>query len=259
MLLRLVNAFSNELHSGNPAGVCIVDDFPEIEEMQEIATKVNVSETAFIKELSKNQYYIRWFTPNSEAPICIHATLASAHVLYKNKLVDKGEKIIFCNVQKELVASQDDGWISINAPSINITPHGLNHTLSKILEGYKVEYIGLSQNVLFVEFDRSQEIRAFIPKLHLISSLPYRALLITSKDEKYDFISRYFAPSVGINEDPVCGSGHCRLIPYWSKKLNKDSMIAYQASERGGIIKCKNLENRVIISGQSITTLEESV
>jgi PhzF family phenazine biosynthesis protein len=259
MLLHLVNAFSDKTNSGNPAGVCIVDDFPEIEAMQEIATRINISETAFVKRLDINNYYIRWFTPVSEAPICIHATLASAHVLYKNNLVDKNAEITFHNVQKEFLVFQKDGWINVNAPSISIAPQGLNNTISSILQGYDVNYVGLSQNILFVEFAHSNQIRKFIPKLTLIKSLPYRALLITSRDEEYDFISRYFAPSVGIDEDPVCGSGHCRLIPYWSEKLNKDSMVAYQASERGGIIKCKNLKNRVIISGQAVTTLEENI
>ena len=141
----------------------------------------------------------------------------------------------------------------MNFSSFSLRPKALNHTISTILRGYSINYIGISQNILFVELASSYEVRTFIPNLQLIASLPYRALLITSKDDKYDFISRYFAPSVGIDEDPVCGSAHCRLIPYWSQKLKKDSMIAYQASERGGIIKCKNLKNGVIISGQAVT------
>ncbi|WPX95940.1 PhzF family phenazine biosynthesis protein [Candidatus Bandiella euplotis] len=253
MLLKLVNAFSREVDSGNPAGVCIVEEFPAVEKMQEIATEINFSETAFVKKLFENNYYIRWFTPNSEAPFCIHATLASAHVLYENNLAEQSAEISFFNMQRELKISQEDGWISVNASSMAVEPQELNHTISTILKGYNVVYVGLSENVLFVELKHSSEVRNFIPKLDLIASLPYRALLITSKDEEYDFISRYFAPSVAINEDPVCGSGHCRLTPYWSKKLGKDKMIAYQASHRGGVIRCENLKNRVIISGQAVT------
>ena len=128
-----------------------------------------------------------------------------------------------------------------------------NKLINEILKNCNVEYLGLSENILFVELKDKNEVKNFIPNLNLILKLPYRALLITSKDDEYDFISRYFAPSVGIDEDPVCGSAHCRLIPYWSKKLDKDSMMAYQASKRGGVIKCHNLTDKVIISGKTIT------
>ncbi len=253
MLLNFVTAFSNKADSGNPTAVYLANDFPDDKVMQELSTKMNLSETAFIKKSFSNNYHIRWFTPTSEAPICIHATLASAHVLYENGLVGKDSKIGFLNAKKEFIVSQKNSWINTKFPSFRLKPKALDHTISAILQGYSINYVGTSQDILFVEFLYNHEVHAFIPKLSLIASLPYRALLITSRDDKYDFISRYFAPSVGITEDPVCGSAHCRLIPYWSQKLKKDSMIAYQASERGGIIKCKNLKNRVIISGQAVT------
>ena len=253
MLLKFVTAFSDNPSSGNPAAVYLIKDFPSDKIMQGLSTKMNLSETAFVKKLSSNNYHIRWFTPVSEAPICVHATLASAHVLYEEMLVDENVEIKFFNAQRKFIAFQKDGWINMNFPSFSLKPKALDHTISTILRGYSINYIGTSQNILFVEFSHNHEVRAFIPNLQLIASLPYRALLITSKDDKCDFISRYFAPSVGIDEDPVCGSAHCRLIPYWSQKLKKDSMIAYQASERGGIIKCKNLKNGVIISGQAVT------
>ena len=253
MLLKFVAAFSNNVNSGNPTAVYLVEDFPKNEVMQKLSTKMNLSETAFVKKLSLNNYHIRWFTPTSEAPICVHATLASAHVLYENMMVRKNSKIKFFNNKKSFIVFQEDDWIGMNFPSLQLKPKTLDKTTSAILQGYSINYVGISQSVLFVEFLHSHEVRTFIPKLDLITSLPYRALLITSKDDQYDFISRYFAPSVGIPEDPVCGSAHCRLIPYWSQKLKKDSMIAYQASKRGGIIRCQNLKNRVIISGQALT------
>jgi predicted PhzF superfamily epimerase YddE/YHI9 len=253
MLIKLVNAFSNNVNAGNTAAICIVKDFPNIEKMQDIATKINFSETAFVKKISQNNYYIRWFTPTSEAPICVHATLAAAHMLYENCLVKNNEKIKFTNIQREFVAFMEDGWISLNFPKFTVKRLVGSSEILSILQGYKVNYLGLSENVVFAEFEHNYEVRDFIPKLHQITLLPYRALLITSRDDKYDFISRYFAPSVGIDEDPVCGSAHCRLIPYWAKKLNKASMIAYQASKQGGVIRCKDLKSRVIISGQSVT------
>ena len=253
MLLKFVTAFSDNVNSGNPAAVYLIDRFLKDEVMQELSAKINLSETAFVKKLSLNNYHIRWFTPTSEAPMCGHATLASTHVLYENMLVRKNAKIKFFNNRKSFIVFQESDWICMNFPSFKLKAKALDKTLSSILQGYTISYIGISQNILFVELLHSHEVQTFIPKLDLIASLPYRALLITSKDDQYDFISRYFAPSVGIPEDPVCGSAHCRLIPYWSQKLKKDSMIAYQASERGGVIKCENLKNGVIISGQAVT------
>jgi predicted PhzF superfamily epimerase YddE/YHI9 len=252
--ITFVNAFTTSANHGNPAAVCIIDDFPDIIEMQNISTKNNISETAFLKNTSKNNFDIRWFTPVSEAPICVHATLASAHVLYQNKIIEKNTEINFFNSNNKFIASEMNGWISLNFPSINIAEMKSSKVIDEILKNLNIVYLGLSGNILFAELRYNNEVRNFIPNLELISSLPYRALLITSKDTKYDFISRYFAPSVGIDEDPVCGSAHCRLIPYWAKKLKKDEMIAYQASMRGGIIRCKDLGDRVIISGQSIST-----
>jgi predicted PhzF superfamily epimerase YddE/YHI9 len=249
----IVNAFSDSISSGNPAAVYIVDAFPSSDEMQKIAIKNNLSETAFLKNINNNQYQIRWFTPNSEAPICIHATLASAHCLYEKNIVNDDDSIEFLNLNNKFVASKTFSWINLNVPSIEIRIIKPNKLINEILKNCNVEYLGLSENILFVELKDKNEVKNFIPNLNLILKLPYRALLITSKDDEYDFISRYFAPSVGIDEDPVCGSAHCRLIPYWSKKLDKDSMMAYQASKRGGVIKCQNLTDKVIISGKTIT------
>ncbi len=254
MIIKFVNAFTKNVNYGNPAAVCIVDDFLDLTKMQKIATKNNISETAFLKKISENNFDIRWFTPVSEAPICVHATLAAAHILYENNIVEKHIEINFFNTKNQFSVSKSDEWINLNFPSIEVIEAKSNKIINAILKNHNVTYLGLSENIVFVELRCNNEVRDFIPDLKLISSLPYRALLITSKDDEYDFISRYFAPSVGIDEDPVCGSAHCRLIPYWAKKLKKDTMVAFQASKRGGIIKCKNLDNRVIISGQAITT-----
>lgn len=251
--VSVVNAFSDCLESGNLAAVYISDDLPSSYEMQKIATKNNLSETAFLKNINKNQYHIRWFTPNSEAPICIHATLGAAHCLYENNLVNSNDTIEFISLNNKFMASKTFNWINLNAPSIEIMAIQSNKLIDEILKNCNAKYLGLSGNILFVELKDKNEVKNFIPNLNLILKLPYRALLITSRDEQFDFISRYFAPSVGIDEDPVCGSAHCRLIPYWSKKLDKTNMMAYQASKRGGIIKCQNLKNNVIISGKTIT------
>jgi len=250
----LVNAFSNCSKKGNPTAVYLVDDnFDELY-MQKIASEEQLSETAFIKNIEDKSYQIRWFTPISEAPICIHATIASAHVLYEMKIINPLEKIEFFNSGNQYTVHKKQDWISVIAPSIPIHTNTVDDCLIySILKSYKINHLGISGSVLFAELGSRKELESFIPDLEKISKLPYRALLITSQDKKYDFVSRYFAPSVGIDEDPVCGSAHCRLIPYWSQKLGKSKMIAYQASKRGGVIKCENLDNAVVITGQAIT------
>ena len=250
---RLVNAFTNQKDHGNPAAVCIVDNFPNFIEMQKIATKNNLSETSFVKRKTNNDFDIRWFTPISEAPICVHATLASAHILYEDEIIPRNQGISFFNGKNKFTAHINSRWIDLNFPSIKVVHSSSNKIIHQILKNVTTIYLGVSENILFVELKNENEVISFVPNLELISSLPHRALLITSKSIKYDFVSRYFAPSVGINEDPVCGSAHCRLIPYWSTKLKKNKMIAYQVSKRGGIIQCTNLGHRLIISGQAIT------
>ena len=254
MLVKFVNAFTKSVDQGNPAVVYIVDNFPSSQKMQSLSTKHNVSETVFIKNVFQNDFKIRWFTPISEAPICGHATLASAHILYHYNLVTKEYPINFIHYKSIYSVDKSNNWINLHFPKIDIKRISSNLTIDQIFQNYNQLYLGVSDNIILVELKNASEIEHFVPNFNLISLLPYRALLITSKHEYYDFISRYFAPSVGINEDPVCGSAHCRLIPYWAKKLHKSKMIAYQASKRGGIVKCQNFNDRVIISGQAIIT-----
>ena len=257
MFVKYVTAFSDKEESGNPAAIYIVDDFFSTAKMQSISTKENLSETAFVKKIAEGKYHIRWFTPVSEAPICIHATLAAAYALYNENYVDSKEGIIFTDGKQLFDVWLKDGWVSLVFPNIPIIDYQDIATtkelqlLKKILVKSTYNYIGKSENILMVEFENEGMVNDFIPDLELIKQLPFRALLITSRSKEYDFISRYFAPIVGIDEDPVCGSAHCRLIPYWAEKLAKDEMIAYQASSRGGVIKCGNLKNKVVISGQA--------
>jgi PhzF family phenazine biosynthesis protein len=257
MFVEYITAFSNKEESGNPAAIYIVDDFFSTAKMQSISTKENLSETAFVRKIADGKYHIRWFTPVSEAPICIHATLAAAYALYNDNYVDSKKEIIFTDGKQLFNVWLKDGWVSLVFPNISIIDYqnmGATqelHLLERILRKSAYNYIGKSENILMVEFENEEMVNDFIPDLESIKQLPFRALLITSASKKYDFISRYFAPIVGIDEDPVCGSAHCRLIPYWAEKLAKDKMIAYQASSRGGVIKCENLKNKVVISGQA--------
>ncbi len=255
MKIWIVDAFTSEPFKGNPAGVCIVDDFLSSELMQNIAIEINLSETAFVKPISKNTYHIRWFTPHSEAPLCGHATLASTHILIQEGLQTEADTITFNSLSGELKVTKTGDWINLDFPIYHVKPIPYSAELHNIVKIQPI-YTGFVENCVFMELHSPAELRALQPDLALLSKYNCRALIATSCDQEYDFISRYFAPRVGINEDPVCASAHCRLIPYWSKKLNKVDMLAYQASARGGIIKCRDLGNRVLISGKAVTILE---
>lgn len=259
MKIWIVDAFASEKFSGNPAAVCILEEFLDIALMQNIATEMNLSETAFVKKLSDNTYHIRWFTPVSEAPLCGHATIAAMHVLVQNGLVQIDQKIKFNSLSGELYAEKNGEWIELNFPNYASEPLVFTEELLRIVSENPV-YTGLAENCLIMEFSEPKQVINLNPDLKLLMQLPYRALIVTSVGRQegfmcYDFISRYFAPKVGIFEDPVCASAHCRLVPYWSNRLNRNEFIAYQASKRGGIIKCKNLIDRVAIAGKAITVV----
>ena len=258
MKFFIVDAFSAKSFAGNPAAVFIVQDFPTTDLMQNIASEMNLSETTFAKKIANNSYHIRWFTPNSEAPLCGHATIAAMHILIEKGIEKINTEIIFQSLSGELKAIHQDQYITLNFPKYVPTPVEFNKKLQAIVNAEPI-YTGFAENCFLIEFESSSKIANINPDLRLLKELECRALIITSKGDgnfiKYDFISRYFAPKVGIDEDPVCASAHCRLIPYWSDKLKKDKLIAYQLSKRGGIIKCQNIEDRVLISGQAITVM----
>ncbi len=260
MKIWIADAFIDKGFSGNPAAVCIVEAFPSIETMQNIATEMNLSQTAFVKNIGNCHYHIRWFTPNSEAPVCAHATIASYHIMIEEEFIGPKDTVLFESLAGQLVATKTDNWINLNFPSYSVHPIELGESVSNSLVNYEPIYVGLGENCLFMEFKNEEQIKNIVPNLIAIKQLPYRALLVTaachSKNE-YDFVFRYFAPRVAIYEDPVCGSAHCRLIPYWSKKIGKDELISLALSKRGGIVRARNLdENRVLISGQAMTFMK---
>jgi len=255
MKLWIVDAFTSKPFEGGPAGVCIVDEFPDKELMQNIATELNFSNSAFIKPLGDHLYHIRWFTPHSEAPLCGHATLASMHILFKNGLIKENQEIILKSLSGELITSVTGEWINLNFPAYEVKEIPFSQQIKDIVN-IKPIFNGFGENCLFMEFATPDELKALKPNLDILAKFNCRALIATSHGDKYDFLSRYFAPKVGINEDPVCASAHCRLIPYWSKKLGKNELMAYQASSRGGELKCQYLGKRVLISGKAVTVIE---
>jgi PhzF family phenazine biosynthesis protein len=261
----MVDAFTDQPFSGNPAGVFVVDEFPSTFLMQSIAAELNWSQTAFVKRLGTHSdyehYAIRWFSPRDEAPICGHATLASAHLLWEKNFVSKN-KIVFESLAGPLVATKDDkDWITLDFPNKPIVECELPLDLRQALVGPdgEVEIISVHRDDLIyvVTLKNQSDLVKLTPNLNLIESLDCRAVSVTAKGrEGYDFESRYFAPCVGIPEDPVCGSSHCRLAPLWASRLSKLSMMAYQASKRGGFLRVDVMEDRVTFSSKAITVCE---
>lgn len=263
--LWLVDAFTGEGCLGNPAGVCLVEDFPSTEFMQQIAFELHWSETAFVKQLSPSSFHIRWFAPEDEAPMCGHATLAAAHTLFQEGLVS-GNTIHFhsCAGLLSVTKKVEEGldWLVMDFPACPLIPcedeavRALFQTIvapSSIKELYRDPF-------LFVALMNSEdEVRRCTPCLDLLAQQPCRALSLTAPatSAEFDFVSRYFAPKVGIPEDPVCGSSHCRLAPFWAQRLGKTVLMARQASRRGGVLRLAYdpTTDRVSIAGQAKTIL----
>ncbi|MDW5551697.1 PhzF family phenazine biosynthesis protein [Methanosarcina sp.] len=254
MRIYQVDAFTEKPFSGNPAGVCVLNEKPEEILMQNIAREMNLSETAFlIKEGEK--YNLRWFTPNAEVDLCGHATLASAHILWEKGYLRKDIEVKFSTKSGLLTAKTSDGWIELNFPAL---PEEKTEPSVELLEalGTQATYVGKNKFDYLVEVESEEIVTTMKPDFMKLLKLPARGVIVTSRAKEYDFVSRFFAPQIGVLEDPVTGSAHCCLGPYWQKKLNKYEFIAYQASERGGILRVKVADNRVLISGKAITVLE---
>ena len=255
LTIYTVDAFTNKPFSGNPAGVVLVDEFLDDMLMQNISTELGYSNTAFVKQIGQSHYHIRWFTTISEAPLCGHATVGTMHILSSLGKIKENEEVRFESLSGTLYARQEDGWYFLNFPAYIAEKVEFSNELARIVN-CKPTYVGFVQNTYFMEFEDEAILRALTPDLNLLKTIKCRALIATAKGTKYDFHSRYFAPSVGIDEDPVCASAHCRLIPYWSAKLQKSEMIAFQSSKRGGVLKCRNLGNRVEIAGEAVTVFK---
>ncbi|MFA3783606.1 PhzF family phenazine biosynthesis protein [Melioribacteraceae bacterium 4301-Me] len=251
-----VDAFTSKLFSGNPAAVIPLKKWLENDIMQKIAMENNLSETAFfVKE--KDCFHIRWFTPQNEVPLCGHATLASAYVIF-NFIENSVNKIKFSSLSGNLFVERNGNLLSLNFPS-NV-PHQTQRP-KEIFECFNKEPIEILSNGFFllVVFDSEDFIKNYIPKIDLIKKIHPHAVIITAKGKQADFVSRVFVPNEGIDEDPVTGSAHTVLVPYWSEKLKKTKLIAKQVSKRGGQLVLENLNERVKISGEAILFLKGEI
>ena len=253
LTLYQVDAFTSKVFGGNPAGVCVLDNWLPEQLMQKIAAENNLAETAFLVRNGAN-YEIRWFTPRVEVDLCGHATLASAHVLFNH--LDHQEEVLHFQSRNRgmLSVSKSDDLLTLDFPSDKIksvvAPEWLLEPFGiPPLEVFK----GISDYLMI--YASQQDIESISPDFGMLAKTDARGVIVSAPGDDTDFISRFFAPAVGINEDPVTGSAHTTLIPYWAKRLNKTKMTAQQLSERKGELFCEFLGERVKISGNAVTYL----
>jgi PhzF family phenazine biosynthesis protein len=244
-----VDAFTNKAFGGNPAAICILNSWLDNDVLQKIAAENNLSETAFLVPTSPGNYELKWFTPTVEIDLCGHATLASAFVLFE--YFDQGKTVLkFQTASGELSVTKSEKLLSMDFPArppIETKPPGI---LTEAL-GVEASYVLESRDILavFEDEDTIQNMTPDFDKLKKVQS--HFAVIVSAPGEHSDFVSRFFAPNAGINEDPVTGSAHCTLIPYWAKRLNKNKLHAFQLSTRKGEVFCEYSADRVIISGHS--------
>ncbi len=252
--LYQVDAFTSEIFHGNPAAVCLLEKEMPDAWLQAVAAEMNLSETAFLHKQG-DDYQLRWFTPLVEVDLCGHATLASAHVLFSTGRVPEGKEVRFHTRSGVLSAIENDGWITLNFPVRPVQtlpePEGLKEAL-----GLLPRYVGMGEDLL-VEVSSERLVRECTPDFTRLKQIPVRGVILTARAdaEGVDFVSRFFGPQVGINEDPVTGSAHTSLAPYWSDKLGKTDFTAWQVSARGGVLKVSLQGERVAISGQAVMVM----
>lgn len=252
-----VDAFAERPFTGNPAAVCLLDGPADPAWMQSVAAEMNLSETAFLFD-QDDGYILRWFTPAVEVDLCGHATLASAHILYETGALSEDQAARFETASGVLTVRRNrEGTLTMDFPASPPTkaepPPGLAHVF-----GIEPVWTGRSRFDLFAEAHDEAAIHALNPDPPSVAKLGARGVIVTARADAgtdYDFVSRFFAPGSGIAEDPVTGSAHCALAPYWATKLGRNSLIGYQASGRGGFVGAHVVGDRVELTGRAVTVL----
>ena len=254
-----VDAFTDRPFAGNPAAVCLLNERGDAAWMQQVAREMNLSETAFLYR-QDDGYSLRWFTPAVEVALCGHATLASAHVLWEQGYLPADAQARFHTQSGLLTAVRDGDWIDMDFPAKPEQPAESIPGLAEAL-GITPLYVGMSQFDCLVEVESEASVRELQPDLARLAAIPARGIIVTSRASTpgYDFVSRFFAPSKGIPEDPVTGSAHCALVPYWAKRLGKAKLTARQVSPRGGELECEDRGARTIIAGRAALYLEGTI
>jgi PhzF family phenazine biosynthesis protein len=250
-----VDAFTNTPFRGNPAAVCLLDGPRDDDWLQNVAREMNLSETAYLYP-EADGYRLRWFTPSVEVALCGHATVASAHILWETGRLKANQQARFHSRSGLLTADRRGDWIELDFPAKPsekaAPPPGLASSL-----GISPRAVARNQFDYLVEVDSEKTLRSLQPDHRALREIPVRGIIVTSHAETpgFDFISRFFAPGSGVDEDPVTGSSHCALGPYWSDRLGKSEMVAYQASTRGGTVRVRCAGERVFLSGQAVTVV----
>jgi PhzF family phenazine biosynthesis protein len=253
--LTQVDAFTGKPFSGNPAAVCVLKEAADEEWMRNVAREMNLSETAFLFP-HEGAFNLRWFTPTVEVALCGHATLASAHVLWEEGYLARDQQARFRTKSGLLTAELKGDWIELDLPAVRVEavnpPPGLIEAL-----GIKARCVGKNKFDYLLEVESEETVRNVRPNNTLLRLIEARGVIITSRSAtpQFDFVSRFFAPGSGIDEDPVTGSAHCALGPYWGERLQKREFVAYQASPRGGVVRVRVEGDRVRLAGQAVTVL----
>jgi PhzF family phenazine biosynthesis protein len=249
-----VDAFTTEPFKGNPAGVCILEKEMPDDLMQNIAAEMNLSETAFISG-GKDEYKIRFFTPESEIDLCGHATLSSGHIIYETGIAKRDAEIIFSSKAGKLKVRFSNEWIIMDFPAYDLDPVQMPSDISEYIGIKPAEFYRTAHGWTFALLANEEEVLKLKPDFGKMKNSEYGDMIVTapSTDPRYDFCVRCFVPALGINEDPVTGSAHCALVPFWHKKTGKKEFISHQVSKRGGILRVSLSGNRVKIAGQAKT------
>ncbi|WP_344495877.1 PhzF family phenazine biosynthesis protein [Nonomuraea monospora] len=248
MRLFTVDAFTDSAFQGNPAAVCLLDTPVTEQWMQSVAMEMNLSETAYLHGDS-----LRWFTPATEVTLCGHATLATAHVLYSTGAAEG--QLEFNTASGTLTVNQrPDGMITMDFPAKEVTPAEAPPGLEKALGATPVR-VGKSQLDLLVELESDETVIGLTPDITALNAIDARGIIVTAPGSKTDFVSRFFAPRVGVPEDPVTGSAHCALSPYWSARLGRASLVGAQLSARGGLVHVTHADDRVHLAGRAVTVM----
>ena len=252
-----IDAFADRPFSGNPAAVCLLEDEADAQWMQAVAAEMNLSETAFVRPID-GDFELRWFTPAVEVDLCGHATLAAAHALWSEQVMDGSNVIRFRTRSGLLTAVQRGEFVELDFPATKPVAAELEDVqvreLGDVL-GVTPQHVGRSAFDLLVEVESERDLRAARPDFRRLAGIAPRGVIVTcrSGDPRFDFLSRFFAPAVGVDEDPVTGSAHCCLGPYWSERLGKAAMTAFQASSRGGVVRVRVSGERILLTGRAVT------
>ena len=243
----VVDAFTDSVFHGNQAAVCVLDKWPSEELMMSITRENNFSETAFtVKEGEK--YHLRWFTPGGEIDLCGHATLGTAYVLFRFYEQDAG-KLVFTTLSGDLIVTKNGELLEMEFPAYDLKPVEVTDAMEEAL-GVRPTAAFIARDLLCVLEDETQ-LRTLTPDQEKLKALPGLLQHVTVRGKEEDCVSRSFAPKLAVAEDPVCGSGHCHIIPYWADRLGKDALVAYQASKRGGTLYCRREGSKIFMAGKA--------